>query len=527
MFLAGCGLQSFRKDQQVEDAILEAQNGDVSAAINKLENLQDAHPDDPFVAEGLGIVYGLRGNYLLASNYFQKAARLSPEKRNLLLNSAEYLLRAEQPENAANRIDNYLRHFPDDVETWIQLANLRFDLEEHDLAISAFERGFSLSSNPAELTAERLRLAELYVKAKNFSQADYHLNWILNNAESDEQTATALLGLIRSSVEQRDWEVADVFLKRYDGTIADESKEDISVLRVAIAGGKDAIDSLATTQDEIQEAENQNTDEIADVEEPLVEAEEVAEVMDQEAIEDTPLEVVEPEIAEEVMEPADEADTEIASLDIPASIDEEAQEPEIADSAVIEELEETEEVIAITEDQEEAIENMDTVEEIPVEYQEILPEDAVDALIANARQSIREDDYASAIRFSWDAVNLERENPLAWFYLSYAYAGFGQFLNAETAALEAMRLNPHNRLIAMHYLSVIQRSQNASRFHEETLNLYRKFPREPQLILALARSYARIKNDPENAHALYRKFLELTPDSELAAQVREEIAFVE
>ena len=155
------------------------------------------------------------------------------------------------------------------------------------------------------------------------------------------------------------------------------------------------------------------------------------------------------------------------------------------------------------------------------------PRNEAELLLIQAQQAIADGEIPSAIRMSWDSINQRPENPAGWFILSRAYVKFNQNLNAESAALEAMRLNPKNKKIALNYLGILQRSRGSDRFHVELLNVYQRFSTDPDFVLALARSYARIKNDPQNSAALYRRFFDLSPEDPRAAEVRQEASFVE
>ncbi|OPZ72221.1 MAG: hypothetical protein BWY82_01468 [Verrucomicrobia bacterium ADurb.Bin474] len=155
------------------------------------------------------------------------------------------------------------------------------------------------------------------------------------------------------------------------------------------------------------------------------------------------------------------------------------------------------------------------------------PENAAELLASNGKQAIMECDYPKAIRFLWDSLSINNGNAHTWFLLSHAYSKHRQHLNAESASLESMRLAPLNSRYALQYLRVAQFSKTPVRFHEELLSVYQRFPREPEIILALARSYARIRNDPANAHALYARFLAIAPDHSMAGEVEAEMRLVE
>lgn len=125
VIVSGCIEPGFRLEQSIKDAVAQAKDGNIAGAINKLESLQDKFPENADVAEGLGIVYQERGNPILASNYYQKAVRLSPEKKYLLLNSAQTLFVASMKEDAAKQLQEYLESFPEDGDSWLFLGQIQ------------------------------------------------------------------------------------------------------------------------------------------------------------------------------------------------------------------------------------------------------------------------------------------------------------------------------------------------------------------------------------------------------------------
>ena len=124
MPISGCLDADFRLEQSIKEAVVQAQEGNTAAAINKLESLQDKYPNHAAISEALAIAYAQHGNYLLSSNYYQKAARLSPDKLHLLKLSAEGQIKANRLEDAASRLKEYLETFPED---WGNLAGFGKD----------------------------------------------------------------------------------------------------------------------------------------------------------------------------------------------------------------------------------------------------------------------------------------------------------------------------------------------------------------------------------------------------------------
>lgn len=516
--VSGCLEPGYRLEQSIKEAVSQAKEGDAAAAINKLESLQDKHPGNANVAEALGIAYEERGNYLLASNYFQKASRLSLDKKYLQLNSARNLLAASRKNDASSRLQEYLDSFPEDGDAWLQLGRLQYELNSSEAAVDALTRGILLSDPDLHLAEDHLALGVIYLEMEDFPQADYYLNQALNLSDGSKTESKALIGLIQSSVYQLDWDVADLLLSRLESSYPDVLLLEATLLL------KKQVEDAQRKRSLSNENEQNEVDQISIAEEePVVSPDSIQADVEPLIVDEVNAQHESDEMAESESEELDEVAA-IESLDENQITTEaiEAGLEGIQDSGGLEV-----DVLSDVELDDGSVIESEGSEETEIDEPYHAPENESELLLIQAKQMILEGDYPKAIRMSWDSINRNPESPAAWFMLSYGYSRYGQYLNAESAALEAVRLNPKNKKIVFQYLNVLQRSRSAERFHEELLHAYHRFNRDPDFILALARSYARIKNDPENSFALYRRFLELEPDHERAKQVREEISFVE
>ncbi|MEQ9825432.1 MAG: tetratricopeptide repeat protein [Puniceicoccaceae bacterium] len=572
LMLGGCLDAERRLEHAIKEAVVEAQQGNSSSAINRLESLQDAHPDHPEIAEALAIAYEVHGNYLLASNYYQKAARLAADKRHLLKASAKGQIQAGRLEDAAQRLVSYLESFPEDGETWLELGRIRHQIQPDERAADALTRGILLTEPGAQQASDFQKLGSLYLRLKDFASADYYLNQALALSEQQPSVQSqVLVDLAKSSVEQSDWDVADLFLKRIASTFPDmlataevqqlqETVRQILELRqqdtlpsvevtAAVQEGESE-EHASTLQESGEEGREHDAENPAetDLETDGQEQESSVSHVAPEDSEDSsdlqeplPTEPVSPEVADETPEQAEQEnglpEPELAALGVESARTDAALppgEPGHAPDAVDVDLNGTPES-----DVSEPLEPGDAAEDVAgLEHQPSLqetelepyeaPENEAELLLIQAQQALAEGNAAAAIRMAWDSVHRRPENPSGWFILSRAYVDFGQNLNAESAALEALRINPKNKKIVLNYLGILQRSRDAQRFHEELLKAYQRFPSDPDFVLALARSYARIQNDPANAAALYRRFFDLAPeDAPNLAAIREESTLVQ
>ena len=601
LLLSGCLDAGFRLEQSIKEAVAQAQEGNTAAAINKLESLQDKFPSNADIAEALAIAYEEHGNYLLSSNYYQKSARLSPEKRHLLKLSAEGQIKAGRLQDAASRLQTYLETFPEDGATWLNLGRIQFDLDQKDEAIDSLSRGLLLTDREDQVAKDYYKVGRLYLDLRDFSQADYYLNNALTLSQNETVTGQVLMGLVKSSVEQEDWDVADIFLKRIassqsellntnevkslmetvrqimelrdngameptvvstpptldadaqesgivteiDESVADvinESQEIGADEAATVEGDGDGdreVDSETNT-DAVGEGEDnaevvvvsENEEELEDeTAGPTVEIEEASIGIGTEILSDTAVDDTDTESSTET-----ETDTEIVidavDTESKSELESDGDEAEVVEGGGNLESEAESSTLedgsneSVSTDTETDVDVESEVESEPLEPYEA-PHNEAELLLIQAQQAIADGEIPSAIRMSWDSINQRPENPAGWFILSRAYVKFNQNLNAESAALEAMRLNPKNKKIALNYLGILQRSRGSDRFHVELLKVYQRFSTDPDFVLALARSYARIKNDPQNSAALYRRFFDLAPEDPRAAEVRQEASFVE
>ncbi|MDP4610972.1 MAG: hypothetical protein NWT02_07275, partial [Opitutales bacterium] len=136
---------------------------------------------------------------------------------------------------------------------------------------------------------------------------------------------------------------------------------------------------------------------------------------------------------------------------------------------------------------------------------------SIDELIQAADQATADRNYKLAISSYWQVLGSANDRDDIWNLLSRAYLIDGQFKNAETTALEAIRIAPREIKYTLAYLRVAQRSKTPSEFLTELKTAHDRFPRSPEVTLSLARGYERIAEDTVAAASLYRQFIELAP----------------
>ena len=111
--------------------------------------------------------------------------------------------------------------------------------------------------------------------------------------------------------------------------------------------------------------------------------------------------------------------------------------------------------------------------------------------------------------------------PDIWNLLSRAYLIDGQSENAETAALEAIRLEPDEVAYTLDYLRIAQRTKTPDQFLSHLETAYDRFPASPEITLSMARAYERIQQDRPTARRLYQRFIDIAPNHPLVPEARD------
>jgi len=121
-------------------------------------------------------------------------------------------------------------------------------------------------------------------------------------------------------------------------------------------------------------------------------------------------------------------------------------------------------------------------------------------------------DYKGAVEKYWEALKVDDSKAETWHTIAKTQLSDNRTRWAETTSLEAIRRDPGNVSYTLLYLKAAQHNHQAERFLEELIKARVKFPDSPDIMLALARGYDKIKNNARNASMLYREFLEKAPN---------------
>src|SRR5690625_5263479 len=304
-------------------------------------------------------------------------------------------------------------------------------------------------------------LGNLFLETQNTIQA-YHWFDTARGKHQKEAGAGALLGLLQIAMEEENWERAEELTRLLDT----EHEGELDASELSMVRGE-----LERWKEEITERKRIEEEQIALAERLEAERKKRAEEEERLALEEAKAR----EEAEKAKRLAEEAES---NPPVPEEIEEIIEEP------------------------------------IRDPYQELLAE------AANFEKNGR---FGSAARTYWRALSYDDSDALVWFDLSHALYRAETWNDAELTALEALRRDPDNERYHLHYLNVIRRTHPVRSYLRELERVHEKFPRNPQVVLALAETYAHSQHSHPIAVRYYQLFLRLAPEDSRRAEVEQAI----
>ncbi len=466
LLLSGCADPAKQKAQSQERAAALAESGDYAGAGKILNQIAADYPEDLAVRLAIADLYQAQGDPARAARALQQAQQLDPDdmellRRTLLAQQAAGLPAGDYLEELAQRAPGAMN-----PGLWEQLGAARSRDGKTQAALDAYLQATGVQGHtpsPQSATA----IGKLFLQLDNLPQAE---RWFSAAAESDDPNAlSALFGLLEIHHRNKDWPKVELILgqlqEQFPGSV---EASHWARLPEEIAAWRKAQDALQAKLE-------------ADKEPPA-----------SQSVETSP---------EETGETAD-TPAENSTADAPAP---DAAAPSGKQAA----LADLEAAIAMADKP--AIEQ-ELVPAEDFEEEAVTPPPPDPAkLVKDARLAEQERDYKTAIQLYWQALGPANESAEIWNRLSLAYLVDGQIQNAETAALESLRLEPENEPYMLDYLRVIQRTRSLPDFLAELRTAYERFPRSPDIVLSLARAYERIGGNDESAANAYRRFIQLAP----------------
>ncbi|MFU8848122.1 MAG: hypothetical protein ACNA77_05335 [Opitutales bacterium] len=532
--LAGCSNPEERRAEQIKVSYQLTEAGAFGEAIEILEALLIDYPNDPQILAAMGRIYSQLGEHTTAAFFLEQAYAQEPENIELLYQS--YQAKQAAGEATGALLEKLAARSNESMTKalWLELGQHRAEINQIESALEAYLKGVDPDqSTPAPETAAAI--GKLFAKLNNQAQA---ASWFELAADSDSPAAlTALFGLLQIQINQKNWPGAEATIvrtnKQFPGALqasewkqaSDEimqwraKQEAMKAKLAAEKAAKDAAEAAAKEQTETaDETESTETEIAVHSEEPGGEggkSQVVADLAAAEAMANQPaLETASPDetgaspitfnpnIAITPAEP---------DWSIAVSFDEESIAPET-----------TYNIEGEREPATEATEPdpIATAEAITPVIGPPQPPKTLEELLAEAEAAEVDRDYKSAIRKYWAAISITNNRAEIWNLLSRAYLIDGQLKNAETTALEAVRLAPREVAYTLDFLRVAQRSRPPQEFLAQLETAYDRFPTSPEITLSLARAHERISQDQFVARNLYLRFIDIAPNHPLVPEAR-------
>ena len=536
VWLGGCNSPEEKKAAQIKDALSLSEKGSKAEALKILEELATQYPDDTVILKSIGQIYLADGDAGMASLFLEQAYLKSPDDTELLFQTYQSLDAAKQP--ASHLLEKLAERAPEAMtpELWTRLGQARQAANQVQPALDAFLKGVDPDkAKPAPESAAAI--GQLFVKVGNLPQAE---SWLKMAADSDDPNAlTALFDLLEINLRQNNWADAEATIAQLDtqfpGAVEAsqwqqarqelvrwrESQEEMKATLAKAQANKKAIETEArTTTVEIETSQVVKSDEDSGGSETVITEDKAQIIADMEAAEamaDAP--------AIEIAEEADDLIEDNKSIASDPSITLDTTDPKTTaevDYSQVATVEET----AVEQAPTPIVEAFPTSEAEPttVTLPPSSPPQTVEELMADAETATLDRDFKSAIRKYWTAISIANNRAEVWNLLSRAYLVDGQLNNAETTALEAVRLEPRRVAYTLDYLRVAQRSLAPEDFLAELETAYARFPVSPEITLSIARGHELISQDRSAARNLYLRFIDIAPNHPLIPQAQNAVA---
>ena len=545
IWLVACSSNEEKKAAQIKDALSLSEKGANAEALKILEKLATQHPDDIEILKSIGQVYSADGDASMASLFLEQAYLQSPNDTELLFQTYQSLDAAKQP--AGHLLEKLAEQTPEAMtpQLWTRLGQVRQAANLIQPALDAFLKGVDPNkAKPAPETA--VAIGQLFVKVGNLPQAEY---WLKMAADNDEPNAlTALFSLLEINLRQEDWADAEATITQLDtqfpGAVEASQWEQ----------ARQELTRWRKSQDEMKAklAEAQADEKVVEAEPKaaatVVEAAQVLESDENSKRSETALTDSKAQIIAD-MEAAE------AMADAPAiEINEEADVTLVQDNKVsapdpsitiepavpMTTVEVGSDQASAAEETTLAVDADTSIDPAPTPIVEAFPSLeaepepialstssrplTVEELMADAETATLDRDFKSAIRKYWTAIGIANNRAEVWNLLSRAYLVDGQLNNAETTALEAVRLEPRQVTHTLDYLRVAQRSLPPEDFLAELETAYARFPTSPEITLSIARGHERISQDRPTARNLYLRFIDIAPNHPLIPEAQKAVA---
>lgn len=493
----GCTDPEVARQEQIDSAENFAANQDYANALEVLQPLLKEYPNDSKLIEEIAELYLANNDPVMASIYLEQIALNRPNDVDLLFKI--YQAKKSIGDDTLPTLQKIASLKPDalNAQSWLEMATALTKANKTQAALNAYLR--AIPNDPQKNNPETAStVGSLLLELNNKKSAEPWLEQAIKGTGPD--ALTSLFGLLEIKLSTADWvgteRVIEMLEKRFPGAIdaSDwaDARGELETWRKTQADIQTALEANPITTNPAGETPNSQT---AMGDAPSGKSIPPEEFDAMEALANTP--------AVESTAPPTTPDLQDQPVAYNPDI---AIQPADPDSAP-------------------SFDNLDPInsEDFAFEANELsaplTPESqSIEQLLAAAETATFQRDFQGAISLYWQALALNNTNPSTWSSLSQAFILSGQSKNAETSALEAIRLAPRTVNYTIDYLRIAQRSKPPKQFIAELKTAYDRFPRNPDIILSLARAYDRLNKDSASAKSLYERFLELAPNHRLRGE---------
>ena len=427
------------------------EKGEVLKAIKILEQLRSQYPDKPQILESLAFAFIESKDFFTGAFYFNELAQAKPENNDYYLYSAQAWVNAGDLDSAIQDYEAYLLENRSDWNTWQKIGELYLQTDQKSKAIHAYSNSSQIRFNP-QLD---LKAALLANESGNLREAEAGFERLLL-VEDSAVSQQAHVGLIQIKHKRRQWDEVENLMKEIE-------------IRFPRALSSPEIKEVRDDFQSFNEAR------IAEAETIKMEEERRQRLIDQQR--------------------------------------ERAEQMEAARLASTQQSEDPQEVppseLAINEDDEGPSTTVEPAKLPVIEVPQ--PKSPFEETLEEARK-IASTNSDEAVTSYWDAINLGDDSGVAFYELSRLYYNRNQFDEAEMTSLEALRRGPDNNRYLMTYLHIIRKNKAKPEVISEIRKYRKAYPKNPDLVLLLARIYAEPSGDVAAARSLYDLFFQMAPN---------------
>ncbi|OHE70950.1 MAG: hypothetical protein A2007_03925 [Verrucomicrobia bacterium GWC2_42_7] len=447
-------------DQEVDNASQLIAQDHVNQALELLEELSLEYPNRPEILIALAFAYSTHKDFSLAASTFERISKLDGSYQE----NALYAARAYQEDNnlmaAVENYCYYLKFFPDDFDTWRSVAESEALLKHHQKALEAY---FFILPKGKLSGLDYAKMGNLFFEVNNVAQAEF---WYAKAAELSDGKEQGKLGLVQIACQRKEWPVVEKLLAELDSVEGDR------IDKIALVGVRRELNQWKAQK------------------------------------------------AEEVRLEKERKELEEKDLQLQAQLKKEGEEKALLQKKLEEErvakqkLEQ--ELIAKKQAEDERIarekEEAEKLKE-KAEQAVLLAKQSEEKLkTVKLRQLFDQQLYADAEKLANELASSSSTLPAdLWFLLAQIHFNTNAFDKAHFDIQQAMHADDQNVQYAFFCLKLLQKTEKPEQLTQKLKETKEKFPQNPEITLATARAYEKIKQDKEQAVALYKEFLKLAP----------------